>query len=113
MKPPKYLYHATATKNWEKIQKEGLKPFFPAVYMTQDLKAAEFFAGWHQAGSKKSSVIIKINTKGLREKHLGRNEEMLCRILNVEDFWHYYGTIKPQYLSLMGSKEDEQQDKSN
>jgi hypothetical protein len=99
---PKYLYHATSKANWEKIKEQGLKPFFPAVYMTEDLKAAEFFKQTFHRG--RDGVILKIDTSKLNKRKMGRNEELLCQILKTPDFYHYYGTIKPQLIERIETK---------
>lgn len=103
---PDYLYHATTEHNWNYIKDEGLVPAFPAVYMTDDIKAAEWFAHiteGHEAleGKKRKSVIIKVKAKSLDRAKLGTAHELLCDILHTTDFWHYYDKIPPSELSLV------------
>lgn len=83
MKVPKYLYHATSELAWRSVQKQGLLPAFPAVYMTEDTKILPRFG----------TVFLKIDTKYLDKDMLGTYREILCDILKTSDFWHYYGKV--------------------
>lgn len=90
---PAQLYHATNQDNVDNIMENGLVAYFPAVYMTDDLSAARYFAG-------SNGAIFVINTENLDSDLLGTFHEMLCDILHTSDFWHYYGSIPPSELSL-------------
>lgn len=96
---PKILYHATSANAWWKIEHQGLKPFFPAVYMTEDLKAAEFFRKQHG----KDGIILEVDTSRLTRSLFGRNDELICYMLKTPPFYHYYGEIPPKHLKKLTS----------
>lgn len=97
MKPPKYLYHATYKKNRKAILEQGLIPFFPAVYMTNELRVAK----WFVRDDPKNAIIFRVKTENLDPEMLGQYNEMLCTMLKTEPFWHYYETIPPSELEIV------------
>jgi hypothetical protein len=38
---------------------------------------------------------------------------MICDIIDTTDFYHYYGTIRPQYIERMSDEERETARQSN
>lgn len=87
---PMKLYHATKPENYHSIMEKGLIPYFPAVYLTPDLKVARMFG----------LLIFEVDTKDLDQNQLGTFREMLCDILKTDDFYHYCNIIPPKLLKL-------------
>lgn len=96
---PTTLYHASPAANLASIMQQGLQPYFPAVYMTDDIKAAKWFA-------RDDGIIFQVDTSDLDPELFGTYHELLCDMLHTTDFWHYYGAVPPSALTPL--KEENQ-----
>lgn len=105
MNVPDVLFHATSKTAWQSIKTEGLKAVFPAVYMTDDIKAAQWFAGVAKSRGEEP-VILAIEGKRLDKKLLGRNHEMLCDILKTTPFWNYGDNIPAKHITKLALRKN-------
>lgn len=55
------FFHATSTKNVAAIKKEGLKPIWDFVYLTDSIESAQRWMGFRfQAQGEKSFAIVEV-----------------------------------------------------
>lgn len=62
--PPRFLYHGTADRFLDSIEKEGLKKMTrEAVHLSEDFKLAEEVGARHSGGSLNHTFVLTIDAK--------------------------------------------------